>query len=172
MILFEEIKVGLQQAIKYERKNKMKKLKPMTWLVKQFDCNAQKIIDYDILRYLESEIKKLKKTNKTKEEFGEALRKRIMWQYWGRCEYELIIVRFDERIILSPWAGCYHPEQVEIDVTDDNSFDWAGFANEHISKGQQDAKIDIYDQVIYKWNEFLDYCWNYRHKYQRKSKND
>ena len=145
----------------------MNKLKPMSWKVKRFDCNAQKIIDYDILHNLESEIKKLKKINKTKDEFEDAFKRRIMWQYWGRCEYELIIVKSDERIILSPWVGCFNPSQVEIDVTNYDDFDWIGFADKHIRNGRREAKIDIYNQVMYRWDEFLNYCWNYRHKYQR-----
>ena len=95
-----------------------------------------------------------------------------MWQYWGRCEYELIIEKFDEKIILSPWVGCRHPEEVEIDVTNDDRFDWVGFAEKHLGKNHREAKIDIYDQINYRWDEFSTYCWNYRHKYQRSIKND
>ena len=38
-----------------------KEVKPFSWIVKIFDCNAQKIKDYDILKYREDDIKKLKK---------------------------------------------------------------------------------------------------------------
>ena len=65
--------------------------KPMTWIVKNFDQNAQKLIDYDVLKYRENDIKKLKKKCATKEEFAEALRIEFMWQYWSRAEYELVI---------------------------------------------------------------------------------
>ena len=39
------------------------------WLVTNFDCNKQKIEKYNILRYREEDIKKLKKKYPTKEEF-------------------------------------------------------------------------------------------------------
>ena len=39
------------------------------WLVTNFDCNKQKIEKYNVLRYREEDIKKLKKKYSTKEEF-------------------------------------------------------------------------------------------------------
>lgn len=149
--------------------------KPMTWLVKYFDCNSQKIKDYDVLKYREDQIKKLKKKCATKEEFAEKLRREFQSAYWSRAEYELIIsVDKNNHIWLEPWCGCRNPEDVEIDVTDDTTFDWKGFAVEHISKQiyKNEAKIDIWDQISYQLDYFVDYCWNYHHKYQRRKKND
>ena len=65
--------------------------KPLSWKVKNFDCNKQVIEDYDVLKYREDMIKKLKKKYKTKEEFEKALRLEFRCQFWSRCEYELII---------------------------------------------------------------------------------
>lgn len=148
---------------------------PMTWIVKNFDQNAQKIIDYDVLKYRENDIKKLKKKCATKEEFAEALRIEFMWQYWSRAEYELVIeIDENDHIWLNPWCGCYNPEDVRIDVTDDESFDWQSFATEHIDKQiyKNEAKVSVYDQLVFKWDEFVSYCWNYHHKYQRRNNND
>lgn len=148
-----------------------REFKPMTWLVKNFDCNAQKIKDYDVLKCKEDEIKKLKKKCTTKEEFAEFLRKEMLYTYWLRAEYELVIeIDENNHIWLNPWCGCYKPEEVRIDVTDDTSYDWQGFASEHIGKQiyKNKAKIDVWDQIFYRWNSFIDYCWNYHHKWQRK----
>ena len=144
--------------------------KPMTWLVKNFDQNAQKIIDYDVLKYREDQIKKLKKKCATKEEFAEELCREFQRAYWSRAEYELIIeLTEDGRVLLKPWVGCHDDEQATIDVTDDTTFDWKGFAEEHIGKQifKNEAKIDIWDQILYQWDYFVDYCWNYHHKWQR-----
>lgn len=146
--------------------------KPMSWLVKNFDCNAQKIKDYDVLKYREDDIKKLKKKCATKEEFANKLRTEMMFRYWSKCEYELIIrLTEDGRVILRPWCGCYYPDKVEINVTDDTSFDWKGFAAEHINKQifKNEAKIDIYDQLTYKdqFEKLVDYCWYTRLRYER-----
>jgi hypothetical protein len=97
----------------------------------------------------------------------------MMSQYWSRCEYE-VIIEIDEsnRVWLSPWVGCRNPESLKINVTDDESFDWYAFAKHHIEKQiyKNKAKIDIYDQLQWKWSDFIDYCWNYQHKWQRRKK--
>ena len=146
-----------------------KEFKPMTWLVANFDVNAQVIKQYDVLKYREDYIKKLKKQCTTKEEFAQKLKSEILYHYWSRAEYELIIEKAEDgRIWLLPWCGCYEPEKVKIDVTDKTDFDWKGFADKHINpKYSNDAKIDIYNQLIYRFDDFVDYCWNYRHKRQR-----
>ena len=147
-----------------------KEVKPFSWIVKIFDCNAQKIKDYDILKYREDDIKKLKKKYTTKEEFAEALRRECMYRFWSKAEWELIIECIeDSRVILRPWCGCYNPDEVKIDVTDDTSFDWQGFAAKHIRKQifKNKAKIDAWDQIEYRWDEFVEYVWEYHHKWQR-----
>lgn len=146
---------------------------PLTWKVKNYNYNTDELWDYDILKYREALIKKLKKKCTTKEEFAEEMKWELRYQYWSRSEYEVIIeVDENERIWLKPWVGCSDPESVKIDVTDHTSFDWRGFAKKHVD-GQiykNKAKIDIWDQVFYVWDEFIDYVWNYCHKYQRTKK--
>ena len=148
-----------------------KEFKPLSWLVTNFDCNAQSIKYYDVLQYREDYIKQMKKKCTTKEEFAQKLKSEFLYHYWSRAEYELIIEQ-DEggRIWLNPWVGCREPEKVRIDVTDREDYDWKGFAERYIDKRYgNDEKIDIWDQLEFVWDLFVDYCWNYRHKYQRKN---
>lgn len=139
------------------------------WLVTNFYCNKQKIEKYDVLRYSEEDVKKLKKKCTNKEEFAEALKREFKWQYWSRAEYEVIIFTDENnRVYLKPWCGCID-DNYKIDVTDETDFNWKGFAKKHIDKKYgQEAKIDIWDQLEYRWNDFVDYVWNYHHKWQRK----
>ena len=152
-------------------KNMSKKVfKPFSWWVIRYDCNANKIISYDILKYEEDFIKKLKKKCETREEFSEKLRREIMYYYWGKCEAEVLIRCEDNRIYIRPCVGCRNPEEVEIDVTD-RDFDWHGFYDYMKEKRYVDkdgfCKIDIYEQLLYVWTSFLEYVINYRHRYQR-----
>ena len=150
-----------------------REFKPLTWKVKNYLCSSDKIWDYDVLEYRENRIKKLKKKCATKEEFAKEMRSEMMYQYWSRCEYEVIIeIDDDNRIWLTPWVGCRDPENVKIDVTNDETFDWRGFAEKHIGKQiyKNKAKIDVWDQIEYRFDEFIDYIWNYHHKYQRTKK--
>ena len=148
--------------------------KPFSYLVTEYDINSNVIKSYDVLRYREDTVKKMKKKCATKEEFSEALRSDIMYQYWSRAEYELIIrLTEDGRVILRPWCGCRNPDDVEIDVTDREDYDWKSFAEQHINKRySNDAKVDIYDQLRFVWDDFVDYVWNYHHKWQRRKNND
>lgn len=148
-----------------------REFKPPTWKVKNYLINENKIWDYDVLKYREDQIKKLKKKCATKEEFAENMRQEMMWQYGSRAEYEVIIeIDDDNRIWLKPWVGCVDPDSMKMDVTDDDSFNWRGFAEFHIDRQiyKNQAKVDVYDQLVWRWSEFVDYVWNYHHKYQRK----
>jgi hypothetical protein len=144
--------------------------KPMTWLVMNYDCNADQIKYHDVLKCRENFIKMLKKKCATKEEFSEKMRREMMWSYWSKCQWELIIEIDDNgHIWLNPWVGCREPNRVRVDVTDREDFDWRGFSDKHIDKQiyKNKAKVDVWDQLEYRWVEFIDYCWEYRHKYQR-----
>lgn len=141
-------------------------------IVKHYNCNGNKIEDYDVLKRRESEIKKLKKKSATKAEFAETLKREFMWRFWSKAEWELIVTKTaDGRVILSPWCGCLDPDSVSIDVTDDSNFDWVGFANENIRKQifKNEAKIDIYDQIMYgdRFSKLVDELWYTRLPYER-----
>lgn len=134
-------------------------MREFSWLVKNYNCNSNKIEDYDVLKYGRAELKKLARKAKTADEFIEKLRIRMMSQYWSRCEYEVIIRQENDRIYILPWCGCRNPEEVKIDVTEDSAFDWKSFAEEHIGKQIYDneAKIDVFNQLEARWNEFVKY---------------
>ena len=141
-----------------------------SWLVTNFNCNKQKIEKYDVLRYREEDIKKLKKKYPIKEEFEKELKIRCQSRFWSRAEYELILEIGDEHVCLKPWCGC-RDSNYKIDVTDETDFDWKCFAEKHINlKYGPEAKIDVWDQLEYRWDEFVDYVWSYHHKWQRKKK--
>lgn len=141
-----------------------RKSSPLSWMVKNYETNSNVIKDYDVLKYREEFIKKLKKKKPDKAEFAKEMRSEMMYHYWSRTEYELIMkVTENGRIILSPWIGQRNSDQAEIDVTDNNDFDWKGFA-EKIYKRKVyngEVKIDIWDQIEYRFDDFIDYCWEY-----------
>lgn len=146
--------------------------KPLSWMVKNFDYNRQVIENYDVLKYREDQIKKLKKQCNTKEEFAEKLRREFQYHFWSRTEWELIIeITEDNRVLLKPWVGCRDDEKATIDVTDDTTFDWRGFAKEHIDRQiyENCAKVDVYDQLTYadQFEKLVTYLWTTRLKYER-----
>ena len=147
----------------------MKEAEILSWKVKIFDCNAQKIKDYDIFKgHYKDFVKKLKKKCTTKEEFSTAMDREMQWMFWARAEYELIMELDDnDRIWLTPWVGCREPEGASIEVGNDASFDWRSFLNTKNLNYQNCTKIDIYSQLKYRWDEFITYLWTTRQKYER-----
>ena len=148
-----------------------KEFKPFEWMVLYHNINSDKIEQYNILKYREDDIKKMRKESENKKGFSEKLKRELMYYYWSKCEWEMIISKTeDNRIVLTPWCGCRNPDEVAIDVTDDNNFNWIGFADYILERKGRDnkAKIDVWDQIEFKYDVFLDYVWNYRFKYERK----
>lgn len=142
----------------------------MIWNVKRFNTHKQVIEDFNPLRYYDDWIKKQKKKCGTKAEFSEVLDKEMLWRFWSKCEWELVIeITNDNRVLLRPWVGCYDKEKATIDVTYDTSFDWQKFAKYHINMQGYDheAKIDVYDQLQWNWNKLVDYLWHTRLKWER-----
>ena len=50
---------------------------------------------------------KRNKKHKTKEAFAEALRRSLMYYFWSKCEWEVLI---------SPWCGSKKNETIKVDV--------------------------------------------------------
>lgn len=137
----------------------------LEWNVFYYDINRNKITTYNIFRHgrFNKYVEKAFKTSKTKEEFAKILRRELMYYFWSKAEWELVIeLDEDNHIFLIPWCGCRNPEEVKIDVTNDTSFDWSGFAKKQIERQiyKNEAKIDVYDQIEYVWDNFLEYIWN------------
>lgn len=141
-----------------------------SWNVLHYDINSNKIEVYDVLAHMKSFVREAKKSSKNKEEFSQRVRSRLMYHYWSKCEWELVVeIDGNEHIWVSPWVGCKDPQSVAVDVTDATDFDWTSFAKKHISEQRHEtkAKIDVFDQVEWRWEEFVDYCWHTRQKYER-----
>ena len=98
------------------------------WIVLHHNINAKKIEPYNVLRHggIRADIVKATKHCKTKEEFAEKLRSSLMYYYWSKCEWEIIV---------GPWCG---------------------------GRDTKEIKIDVFDQVMYNWEHFLEYVWNER----------
>ncbi len=141
----------------------------LEWNVFYYDINRNKITTYNIFKHsgFNKYIEKAFEKCKTKEEFAEILRRELMYYFWSKAEWELVVeLDEDNHIFLIPWCGCRNPEETKIDVTNDTIFDWNGFTKKHIERQiyKNEAKIDVYDQIEYVWDNFLEYVWNSKKK--------
>ena len=67
-----------------------------------YDINSRKFEFYNIIPYLTKCYNKSKNKPKTFDEFKEFIKSESMYQWWSRCEYE---------IILSPWPYLSSPSE-------------------------------------------------------------
>ena len=117
------------------------------------NINKRKIEKYNVLNdSIIEEILKRTKDCSDKKQFAEETEHIIMYHYWSRSEWE---------IILTDWP----PHMKTDELTK---------LNTEVEKYQKDygkepysltvnlstaEKIDVYDQVMMNWNIFIDYVW-------------
>lgn len=151
---------------------------PFVWNVLLHDWNANDVRVCNVLSTRrEDYIKKFKKKCATKEEFAKFLKMDFQWQYWSRSEYEMILYIEDDRVYLEPWCGTF--KEGRIDITDGDTLNWPVFAKEMLKQawidketGRKYVKFDVYDQLKFRFDELVDFVWNYKHKYQRIKKEE
>lgn len=70
-----------------------------------YDINNHEVIPYDIMPYLIRCYKetKTKERPTTKEEFMKFIDKKSMYQWWSRCEYEILISNWPGNENLEKW---------------------------------------------------------------------
>lgn len=70
----------------------------MEWNVIYYDFNRRAITTYNIFNHgrFYEDVKAVMKKNLSRKDFDEALKRELMYYFWSRCEWELVI---------SPWVG-------------------------------------------------------------------
>ena len=73
------------------------------------DSNSGKIDTYNIFNHgsFRLYVKKAAKKCQTKDEFAKNLRSELMYYFWSKCEWEVLI---------SPWISSRENEEMKIDV--------------------------------------------------------
>lgn len=95
----------------------------MEWNVYYFDINKKKIEVFNIFDHCSflKWIKKDLKNIKDKDEFAKALKSNLMYYYWAKAEWEVII---------APWVGGDRDKCAEkIDVYDQVMLNWDTFVD-------------------------------------------
>lgn len=101
-----------------------------------YDFNNKEFKPYDIIPHLIHCYNKNSNKPKTFDEFKEFIKKESMYQWWSRCEYE---------IILGPWPYITSPSERYDKKGEDDVEAWKEHWKKHLKECE---KIDIYDQVM------------------------
>lgn len=76
-----------------------------TFNVINYDFNGNEFVPYDVLPYLRKCYEKKENKPKTFEEFKKFIEEESLYQFWSRCEYE---------IILHDWPNDSHHEKWDV----------------------------------------------------------
>lgn len=125
--------------------------KHMKWNVYRYNFNNKEIEVFNIFDHIsfinsvKEILKKYRdKTYQDKTEFSEELRKELLYYFWSKCEYEVIITSFPVYI---------NQEELERINNSDRKYK----INIEPDVG---VKVDIYSQVMNNFEVFVDYVWN------------
>lgn len=80
-----------------------------------YDFNKNKFETYDVLPYLRDCYKEKENKPKSFSEFKEFIEKEAMYQFWARCEYEIILIDWPCKKHSEKW-DVYKQIMMNIDI--------------------------------------------------------
>lgn len=148
----------------------------LCWNVYCSDYNAKEIKLYNVFNhggFYNDCVKAKKKFKEDKDGFAEEIRHSLMYYFWSKCEWEIILSHwpsgefYDMRKSLKVGelrnairgAGIEYDKSPRPWVKDDTEVTIHVFPNYNEDR---DRKIDVCEQVMNNWDIFIDYLWNNR----------
>lgn len=128
----------------------------LEWNVFYYNTNKNKIEQFNIFNHsgFAGEVSKYLSKCNDRILFEANIKLSLMYYFWSRCEYEIIITSFptyitiDELERLNDYRvshkGKYEKDLMRISANLDT-----------------EIKIDIYSQVMLNWDKFINYLWNF-----------
>lgn len=116
--------------------------------------NSKKIEPYNVLSdHIVNTIKTKTKGISSKELFAQEVKSVLMYNFWSKCEWEIVI---------TDWPTHIETEEViRLQKEIDDYFECWNRKPYSIGVRLRVAeKIDVYDQVLLNWDIFIDYLWN------------
>lgn len=129
----------------------MSSKKVLEWNVFRYDCNTKKIVTYNVFNH-SSFLANVKKLRKDKDTFSEQLRREVQYYFWSKSEHEIVIASWPVYISKDEY------ERITKELTAIENRD-RGFRVVNVSP-TVGSKIDIYEQLMLNWDNFVEYTWN------------
>ena len=106
----------------WEKKPSIYPTDDITWNVFYHDSNGRKIDTFNIFEHgtFREYVKKAARKVQSKEDFAKQLRRELMYYYWSKSEWEVII---------TPWTGREGHEDKKVDVCWQVMNNWDAFVN-------------------------------------------
>jgi hypothetical protein len=98
------------------------KTNKLIWNVIYYNSNASKITTYNVFdhSYFTEDVKKHLKSCETKEDFAKKLHGSLMYYFWSKCEWEILIM---------PWGGGSRTVEQKVDVAWQVENNWELFVD-------------------------------------------
>lgn len=105
----------------------------LEWNVYKEDFNNKKIEIFNVFNhhYFMEDLVKIKRKCKEKEEFAKAVKSSLMYYYWSKCEWE---------IILQSWPQRENFNAKKIDVYDQVMLNWDKFID-YLWENKKEIKL-------------------------------
>lgn len=129
----------------------------LKWNVYRHDINRREIVEFNIFNHwrFEEDVKKDLRKCKTKEEFAEKIKSHLMYYFWSKCEYEVVISSFPVHIKKDEFNR----------LTEEFIADTEKYGHEPYGMWvcpDVGEKIDIAGQVMMNFEVFVDYVWSHK----------
>jgi len=131
---------------KSEGEIKMKKI--LKWLVYRGDFNSKTIEEFNVFDHIsfnKGVYAAEKKFKNDFEGFSKEVKSLLMYYFWSKCEYEVVITEWPPAFVF--YNGAESAEKTPSGLLD----------GVRLRSG---IKIDIYDQIKLNWDAFINYLWS------------
>jgi len=128
----------------------------LVWNVMVHDINGDAIEVYNVFHhgsFIQS-LLKIKKKYKTFEEFAEHVRRELQYCFWSKSEWEVIVTSWP------PYIDAEELKRLE-EERDHDIKEYGQFRCSDV-RLETGEKIDVYDQIMINWDQFINYLWNNR----------
>lgn len=129
----------------------------MEWNVYIENVNNKKIVKFNIFNHyvFNREIEDVLKKNTSKEAAEKQIKSLLMYYYWSKSEWEIII---------TSWPP-YTSQEGLLKMNKESEMFQRNYGKPPVSVGTQlevSEKIDVYNQVMLNWDVFFNYVWSNR----------
>lgn len=127
------------------------------WYVIYNDINARKIVPFNIFKHssFAKDVERLLKSDVSRKDFSEMLRRILGCYFWGKCEYEQTICSCPVYIDGEELARAN-------DEYEDYNTKYGHYPYKINIEPDISEKYSIYDQVMLNFEMFCDYVWAHK----------
>lgn len=139
-----------------ENTKKIKNFYPV-WNVYVEDINSRKIKVHNIFDHYSfyNDVKKDLEKSEDKEEFANKLRSNLMYYYWSKYEWEIVLTSFPPRIDKKEFDRITN--EAESFNKEHGHYPYSMYAYPNVGE-----KIDVYEQVMLNFGILVDYLWGFK----------